>query len=129
VTYHVQVDEVRLPIDIAIPCGLIVNELITNALKHAFPGERLGHITVSLHQETPERLLLEVQDDGIGLPEDVRPSEAKSLGLHLVSILTHQLQGELEIHRGEGTLFRVHFGISAPPSQAATTDGMVLEKG
>ena len=129
VTYHVEVDEIRLPIDIAIPCGLIVNELITNALKHAFPGERLGHITVSLHQEAPGWLLLEVEDDGIGLPEDVRPSEAKSLGLHLVSILTRQLQGELEIRRGRGTLFRVHFGITAPPSQAARTDGMVLEKG
>ena len=114
VTYHVDVEEVRLPIDVAIPCGLIVNELITNALKHAFPGGRLGHITVSLHQESDGTFILEVQDNGIGLPEDLRPSEAKSLGLHLVSILTRQLQGELEIQRGDGTLFRVHFGISVP---------------
>lgn len=112
VTYHVDVEEIRLPIDVAIPCGLIVNELITNALKHAFPGGRLGHIEVALHPESDTRFVLEVKDNGIGLPDDLQPSEAKSLGLHLVSILTRQLQGALEIRRGEGTLFRVHFGIT-----------------
>jgi two-component sensor histidine kinase len=129
VTYHVDVDEIRLPIDTAIPCGLIINELITNALKHAFPDGRLGRITVALHQQGPDRLLLEVQDDGIGLPEDLRPAEAKSLGLHLVSILTRQLNGDLEIRRENGTLFRVRFGITAPDSEGSKAQQTSVEKG
>ncbi len=119
VTYQVDVEEVRLPIDTAIPCGLIINELITNALKHAFPDGRSGRISVSLRQQTPDLFVLEVQDNGIGIPEDIHPAEAKSLGLHLVSILTRQLQGHLEILREEGTLFRIRFEDIAQPSVGA----------
>ncbi|MCC6398659.1 MAG: PAS domain S-box protein [Bacteroidetes bacterium] len=113
VSYQVDVEGVRLSIDEAIPCGLLINELVTNALKHAFPNGRTGQITVSLRHERPGMLVLEVRDNGVGIPEDVRPEETKSLGLHLVSLLTAQLQGELEIVRGEGTLFRVRFENSA----------------
>jgi len=114
VSYQVDVEGVRLSIDAAIPCGLLINELVTNALKHAFPNGRQGRIAVSLHHERPGKLVLEVRDDGVGIPEDVRLEETKSLGLHLVSLLTAQLQGELEIVRGEGTLFRVRFENATP---------------
>ena len=118
--YGVDTDRVRLaltptdiPLDIelAIPCGLIINELITNALKYAFPDDRKGCITISLQRlENKNRLALCVGDDGIGLPEQFRWGQIQSLGLRLVDILVHdQLEGDVEIDRSAGTLFRIQF--------------------
>ncbi|GEM_PF-2006723 len=95
-----------LPIDKAIPCGLIVNELTTNALKHAFPPGRKGTLGVRLAAEDG-RVLLEVSDDGAGLPPGNEPGAGQSLGLKLVASLTRQLGGELDIERGARLTFRV----------------------
>ena len=104
----VDVQELFLTVDAAIPCGLVVNELVSNALKHAFPDGREGTVTIRLRAEGPVYVLA-VSDDGVGLPEDVDPSTTESLGLQLVDTLTRQLGGSLRIRRGNGTQFEIAF--------------------
>jgi PAS domain S-box-containing protein len=101
--------EVRLSIDAAIPCGLLLNELLSNSLKHAFHGRQVGTIGIELRNAEEGRLLLAVADDGIGLPKETDPWTAQSLGLQLVAMLTKQLKGTLEIDREGGTRFRIMF--------------------
>ena len=101
---------VILPVEQAVPCGLILNELTTNALKYAFPNGRDGAVTVALdHEVGTGRLRLRVQDDGVGLPAGMDWRKAPSLGLQLVQMLASQLQGTVEIGPGPGTEFRVNF--------------------
>ncbi|MDZ7270913.1 MAG: PAS domain-containing protein [candidate division KSB1 bacterium] len=109
VTLNVEVGDVHLSVETGIPCGLIVNELVSNALKHAFPGGRSGQITVSL-QRNNGTYVLSVKDDGVGFPKDVDFRNTPSLGLQLVNTLTTQLEGSVElISNGVGTEFRIQF--------------------
>jgi two-component sensor histidine kinase len=97
-----------LGVDQAIPAGLILNELISNALKHGFPEGRSGSIAVEAGWRDSS-VLLEVRDNGVGLHEDFRLDRTKSLGLHIVQILTSQLKGKVEVESANGTIFRVLF--------------------
>lgn len=90
-----ELDPADVDIDQAIPCGLIVNELVTNALKHGFPGGRGGEVRVALHTDATGQVHLQVSDDGVGLPADFETKRALSLGLQLVSDLTKQLRALL----------------------------------
>lgn len=108
VTLKMNLDEVSLGIDAAIPCSLIINELVTNALKHAFPPGRTGEICIDL-QSSDGQIILTVSDNGIGLPPEIKVHEAESLGLQLVNTLTEQLEGSLDIDRRSGTSFRIAF--------------------
>jgi two-component sensor histidine kinase len=101
--------EVLLPINAAIPCGLVVNELISNALKHAFPGDRKGEITIDLQAESPTMVLLTVSDDGVGIPDAFDMEQTTTLGLQLVTMLTDQLGGTIKIHRAHPTRFALRF--------------------
>jgi len=107
VSFSTDVQDVRLSIDTAIPFGLIINELVTNALKHAFPQGREGEIKVSLTPTRDGGVRLSVADTGIGIPAHVDIEKTTSLGLQLVSILTHQLVGTIEIQREGGTTFSI----------------------
>jgi len=99
-----------LEIDTMIPCGLIINELVTNALKYAFPAGRGGTIDVLLQRRADGRLELSVADDGVGLPPSLDYTTSESLGLRLVTMLAEdQLDGELSIHRDGGTRVVVRF--------------------
>lgn len=98
----------RLELARALPCGLIVNELLTNALKHGYPDGRKGEIRVSLHS-SDGHYLLQVEDDGVGLPPTVTVSKTASLGLKLVSVLARQLQGELRSDGESGTRIGLRF--------------------
>lgn len=111
ITVSVDADEgADLNIETAIPCGLIISELISNSLKHAFPDRRRGEIRVSLHALEEEEYELLVSDNGIGLPEDIDIRETKTLGLLLVSQLAEgQLEGALDLERDGGTAFRIRF--------------------
>jgi len=100
-------DEVKVSVETAIPCGLIVNELVTNSLRYAFVGGRAGTITVTLRSDG-ERHLLDVADDGVGL--DPEPTRKKSLGLHLVHSLVRQLGGMVRVGPRPGTSFQISFG-------------------
>jgi PAS domain S-box-containing protein len=99
---------VNLPLSQAIPCGLIVNELLTNSLKHGFSHKKSGNIQVSLNCQKGE-CTLEVVDDGIGLPAGVDLEEISSLGLRLVSVLAKQLRGDLRVRSTGPTRFAVVF--------------------
>ncbi len=110
VSVKVEISDVALGLDTAIPCGLLVNELILNSLKHGFPQDRKGEITVALRPLEDDQLELTVSDNGIGMPEGLDFRNTESLGLHLVTLLAEgQLGGTVEVDRTNGTSFRVVF--------------------
>ena len=112
VRLNLELAPVPMPIDTALHCGLILNELVSNALKHAFPAGRSGEITVSLaHVPATGAVNLRVRDNGAGLPAGLDWQTTESLGLRLVHLLTGQLRGTVEIGTGIGTEFCINFSI------------------
>jgi PAS domain S-box-containing protein len=109
VIVELALDEVELVPERAIPCGLLVSELVTNALKHAFPGERRGLLRVKLERLPGARLCLTVKDDGVGLAREFPGNENTSLGLDLIAIFAKQLAAEVVVERENGTCFRLTF--------------------
>ena len=102
-------EEVYLNINTAIPCGLIVNELISNALKHGFPENRSGEVGVELHRVEGDGYMLRVRDDGVGFPEGLDFRTTETLGLQIVTTLVSQLDARLELERTQGTVFTLQF--------------------
>ncbi|MBX3749281.1 MAG: transporter substrate-binding domain-containing protein [Opitutaceae bacterium] len=118
VRLQLDLEPVMLEAEQAIPCGLMVNELLTNSLKHAFPDGRSGEIRIALHARPDGRVQLEVGDNGTGLPADLDERRQRSLGLQLVSDLVRQLQGTLEAGAaGPGARFVITL-IPLKPSEA-----------
>lgn len=109
IRYHVKIQDILLDINRAIPCGLIVNELITNALQHAFPEAQTGEIEISLYKMDEEKYALEVHDNGIGLPNEIDFMNTQTLGLQLVVTLAEQLHGKVKVKRAQGTRFSILF--------------------
>jgi PAS domain S-box-containing protein len=109
ITLRTDVEAIELDIDTAIPCGLIINELFTNALKYAFPGDRPGNIQITFGSPEPGWLVLVVQDNGIGIADTVDLKKLRSLGLKMVRTLVTQLEGSVDIERQGGTLITVKF--------------------
>lgn len=103
------IESIPMNLDSAIPCGLLINELISNSLKHGFPNERRGNIYIFLGFIDEETLCLKVEDDGVGLPEDFNPSQATSLGFSLITSLTQQLRGRLKFQNNPGASFEITF--------------------
>ncbi|MBN2198668.1 MAG: PAS domain S-box protein [Candidatus Aminicenantes bacterium] len=107
---EVRIDDVRLDINRAIPCGLIINELVTNALKYAFPRPGgAARIRIAMSQGKNKRFSLTVSDNGVGLPESVSLERPETLGLQIVTDLVRQLDGRLAVNRAGGTTFRIDF--------------------
>jgi len=109
VKLEVDVQPVSMGIDTAIPCGLIVNELVSNSLKYAFADERKGVIGIHLTETEYQDMELVVWDDGVGLTEGVDLASAKTVGLRLVRALAEQIRAETEIRRSNGTEFHFKF--------------------
>ncbi|MHB8095010.1 MAG: histidine kinase N-terminal 7TM domain-containing protein [Candidatus Aminicenantales bacterium] len=109
IRYESNVEEISLGINTAIPLGLIVSELLSNALKYAFPGDHKGMIRISLRPDRNSWLCLTVADDGIGLPGDLDLRSVASLGLQIVNMLVEQLDGVCDVDRKNGTEFRIRF--------------------
>jgi two-component system, sensor histidine kinase PdtaS len=107
---HVDLDSLNLDMDTAVPCGLIINELISNSLKYAFPHGREGEIVIRLRGSGDRMSSLSVADNGVGLDSAVDWMATKSLGLRLVRTLSQQLGAQVEMVNGTGTHFRVTFG-------------------
>ncbi len=108
VDIHLEVTQISL--DLAIPCGLIANELISNCLKHAFPLGRRGVITIRLAKAGTNENEFIVSDDGIGFPPGIDFKTVKSFGLSLINgLATHQMRGTLELRQGIGTTFVIRF--------------------
>ncbi|TWB34117.1 PAS domain S-box protein [Nitrospirillum viridazoti] len=109
VSLKIDVGELFLPINAAIPCGLLVNELITNALKHGFPGDRHGEVSVTFARLGEDQAMLRVSDDGVGIGGDLDIQLATTMGLSLVNLLSQQLMGILQVHRRDPTCFTLVF--------------------
>ena len=109
ITGRVLPPAIVLSIGQAIPCGLILNELVTNALKYAYPESRAGEVTVELHESPEGRIRLAVSDQGQGLPPDFDFDNPKSLGLRIVAVLAKQLGGCITVERGSRTAFVLEF--------------------
>ena len=101
-------DELMLSLDASIPCGLIINEIISNSLKYAFPDNRDGIIFVTLRVDK-NRVKIEVGDNGVGIPENVDIKNTQTLGLQLVDTLVEQISGTLKLNRSKGTIFSIEF--------------------
>jgi two-component sensor histidine kinase len=108
------IDDVSLPVDLAIPCGLILNELVTNAIKHAFPQLRRGIILVALRRLDATALQLSVTDDGVGMHDFDVAVERDSIGLSLVASLADQLNGKWGVAGEAGTSVFVDFRMASP---------------
>lgn len=113
VKVSIDVESVALQLDTAIPCGLIINELVSNALKYAFPDCPTPEIKISMQTDAANELKLVIADNGVGISPDFDWRQSRSLGLRLVSNLTRQLSGKLDLLRDEGTAFSLTF-----PAQA-----------
>ncbi len=112
VDFKYDLEDMQLDVDSAIPIGLIVNELLTNSFKHAFPEDRKGIIHITCQQLTENRILLEVADNGIGLLEfDKEDDQGSGFGTQLIDLLIHQLDGSIMTVSGEGTKIRMEFDI------------------
>jgi len=113
ITLETEIQKSPVGIDVAVPCGLISNELISNSLKHAFPGQNEGVIGVSFASNSHEFELV-VRDDGVGLPDNLDAENAPTLGLRLVNTLVQQLQGHMKVNSEVGTEFRIRFPAGTP---------------
>ena len=107
INLEMDIEGIPLDIDVAIPCGLIINELVTNSIKHAFP-ENKGEICVKFYLDN-ENTTLTVADNGIGFPKDLDIEYARTSGMRLVNKLVNQLNGKIEIDRTNGTEFKIIF--------------------
>ncbi len=105
---EINVNGISLNIDTAIPCGLIINELISNSLKYAFPKKMTGKIEITMYFEGNDLILI-VRDNGIGLKKDPEIQKSKTLGLKLVQLLATQMDGKVEIQSAKGTEFIIKF--------------------
>ena len=116
-------------LDMAVPLGMIVNELVSNSLKHAFIGRDKGEIKIILHREgngefesedcKSTSFILTVSDNGIGIPENLEIEDLDSLGMQLVTTLVDQLDGELELKKNDGTEFTIRFAVTGKNNQAS----------
>ena len=104
-----ELDNIYLNLDTSIPCGLIINEVVSNSLKYAFQGREKGKIKIVFAKVSDDKMKLIISDDGIGLPKDFDIENAESLGLQLVTTLVTQVSGELDIDVSNGTSFGIEF--------------------
>ncbi|MCI0448961.1 MAG: GAF domain-containing protein [Chlorobi bacterium] len=111
VEIKINISDLSLNIDTAIPCGLIINELVLNSIKYAFPNDRKGVIDISLLNQGNNRFVLRVKDDGIGLPKGINITESDTLGIQLVTLLSKQMNGTVEIKSSpdKGVEFTISF--------------------
>ena len=109
VALKTELQDVCLDINMAIPCSLIVNELVSNSLKHAFPKQKKGEIRIKLEENEKGKKIMSLSDNGIGFTQDYDPKNPKTLGLQIVHDLIHQINGELDFQGKKGTLFRIEF--------------------
>jgi two-component sensor histidine kinase len=110
---HVGLDlkagEIYIDINRALPCGLIINELVSNSLKHAFPQEKKGKVSIKIDEDIGKQFTLIVSDNGVGFPQGMDIQNTDTLGMQLVRELVKQLEGTIELDRNDGTTFKITF--------------------
>lgn len=110
ITLKVISDNITMDIDSAIPCGLLINELLSNSIKYAFPDGREGNIVIKMHIKDGY-YVLSVEDDGVGFPEEIDFVNPNTLGLQIVQTLTQQLDGNIELETNGFTRFKISFKV------------------
>jgi two-component sensor histidine kinase len=109
IQFDYQIDDAYLPMDLAIPCGLIINELISNSFKYAFVNRHSGVISIHFKNMNNDEFLLTVADNGVGIPSEVNILKTKSLGMKILHKLVQQIDGELKSDFTNGTKFIIQF--------------------
>ena len=109
ITLQLDLTPLFLSVETAIPCGLIINELVSNALKHAFPNSRFGQISITLQRVQAQQLSLQIKDNGVGFPAEIDFRRTASLGLTLVNTLVKQIKGTIDLYSEDGTQFKITF--------------------
>ena len=109
VALRIESEKISLDIDSAVPCGLIINELVSNSLKHAFQNGRTGEIFIGFNETPTNKYLLIISDNGSGFPDGFHLETADSLGMQLVLALTDQLDGNIKLDKSKGTKFSIEF--------------------
>ncbi len=117
---HAALDAVGLELDDALPSGLLISEVVSNSLKHGFPGGRKGEVRIVLRRQSATMVSLVVSDNGVGLPEDLDWTKSKSLGLRLVRVLAQQLRANLDIRSQGGTEVKLVFTARSKGGPAGT---------
>lgn len=113
IAVDVEAEPLEVGLDVAVPLGLLLNELVTNSFKHAFPGDRRGRVLVTLVRADGDTVRLSVGDDGVGLPPGMDRTSRRSLGLKLVSALTEQLRARFTLDDHGGALATLEFRVAA----------------
>ena len=112
-----RIESIDLPVKLSFPIGIVINECLTNAFKHAFVGRAEGRVSIELrHRE--QDLLLSVSDDGVGLPAEVDPRCSNSFGMLLLNGMASQLEADLEVQRSPGTAFRLRIPLAVEDGSA-----------
>ena len=109
IAFKITIPQIYLNIETANPCGLIINELISNAVEHAFVGRERGKIALDFQENSHREFSLIIKDDGIGFPEYKDFFNSESLGLELVVTLVEQLEGQIEMNNSNGTEIKITF--------------------
>ena len=107
----IRAEEMQLPISAAVPCGLVINELVSNVLRHAFPENRGGEVEVDFGRGSGSEVVLSVSDNGIGLPDSFNLPSTSTLGMQLLSLPADQLGGEMGIRPANPARFSLRFSI------------------
>jgi two-component sensor histidine kinase len=118
---RVEGEPLLLEIDRAISCGLIVNELVANAIEHAFPDERRGHISINVQRDGAQ-VVLTVRDDGVGIPPQLTLEHVQSFGLQIARTLTMQIDGKIDVRREAGTFVQIMFPAAVRRSGQSALD-------
>jgi two-component sensor histidine kinase len=106
---NIDVEEISLNIETAIPCGLIIDEMVANSLKYAFPDERNGEIKIELHSDDNNKYSMCISDNGVGISEDIDPEKTDTFGMQLIKYLTKQLKANIELDKSNGTTYNLTF--------------------
>jgi two-component sensor histidine kinase len=106
---NVDVEDISLNIETAIPCGLIIDEMVANSLKYAFPDGRNGEIKIELHSDDQNKYFMCVSDNGIGISADIDPEKTDTFGMQLIKYLTKQLKATIELDKSNGTVYNLTF--------------------
>jgi two-component sensor histidine kinase len=109
ITLELDFDEIYLNLDKAVPCGLIISELVSNSLKYAFPNQTNGKIRISVNCDEDGYIQLIIRDNGVGFPINWNFNSINSLGLQLVNVLINQIEGTLEFNNSQGVQFKISF--------------------
>ena len=112
INLKINIGEISLSVDTSIRCGLIVNELVSNSLKYAFPEEKEGEVKIELHSINENEFELTVSDNGIGMPKKIDIQKTETLGLKMVDIFVEDmLRGKIKLNRAAGTEYRIRFKV------------------